>query len=484
MELVSTFDKPRPVKPSINIGALMDIPTGSYLFGRHGEAILNGGLANVTGVVGIGNNFKSTIAHYMNLSALNKVLGVYNTRYSVYDTEINISEQGLRRFVSKHFHAFKDKDLFESGNWAITDKVAHYANEWYELYKKFMKEKRKEGDKLCRPTPFLDRDGVSLMTYPIPTFDLVDSFSEFETEQIAGILNDNELGDQKGNTVHMRQGLDKTRFLMEIPALLGGGGGFMTLTAHVGKEIVMAQGPMAPPPIKKLQHLKNGDKIKGVTDKFFFLMLNCWQCANAAPYINDTTKAAEYPRPGEEALRFDTDLNLVKLTQLRGKNGLTGYQLQLLVSQSEGVLPSLSEFHYCKENGRFGLGGNNLNYFLDLHPDVKLGRTTVRGKLDNDELLARAMNVTSEMLQMQQYWPVLDAKYRCTPKELYDDLTKLGWNVKDLLDSRGWWSFDNDEQPVPMLSTMDFLRMRTGEYFPYWMNPDKTRKEKYPSRFK
>lgn len=483
MDLTPTFTKALPVKPSINIGALFDIPTGMYVKGLHGEHILNGGLANITGVVGIGNNFKSTLSHYMSLSALDKIMAVAKTSLSTYDTEVNIAEAGLRRFYQNRFPSFKDVDLLDNGIWSITDKTQYYANEWYEIYKTFMKDKRKAGEKIMMATPFPDRDGTSLMKYPIPTFNQVDSFSEFETEDVAKIQTENELGDSGGNTIHMRQGLAKVRFLMELPALVGSAGGYMTLTAHVGKEIAMASGPMAPPPTKKLQHLKHGDKIKGVTDKFFFLMLNCWHAHNAAPFINQTTKAAEYPRDGEDALIGDTDLNIVTVRQLRGKNGLTGYTLSILVSQAEGVLPSLTEFHYCKLNNRFGLGGNDRNYWLDLCPDSKLMRTTVRGKLDREPLLARAMNITSEMLQIKQFWPGFPKELMCTPLDLYEDLKKQGYDWNDLLDSRGWWTLNNDEYEVPFLSTMDLLNMRVGKYFPYWMNADKTRKAKYPNRY-
>jgi ribosomal protein L2 len=99
--------------------------------------------------------------------------------------------------------------------------------------------------------------------------------------------------------------------------------------------------------------------VKGVTNKFFFLMLNCWHAMGAAPLVNQGTGAAEYPRAGENDAKGDTDLNTVKLIQLRGKNGLTGYTVEIVVSQSEGVLPSLTEFHYLKKR-KFGFTGNCL----------------------------------------------------------------------------------------------------------------------------
>ena len=462
------FSKTQPVKPSINIGALLDIPTGTAHEGKYGETIINGGLAAVTGIVGTGNKFKSTFEHYQNLTALDRVLSVTQSSYGLYDTEMNVNEQGLRRLYAR-YPRLNNPDIIDAGIWEITDKVQYYANEWFEIYKTFLNNKRKMGDKVRLDTPFLDRDGKTLMKFIIPTFQAIDSFSEFETADVAKILDDNELGDAGGNTVHMRQGLAKTRFLMELPALAMGAAGYTTLTAHVGKEIVMASGPMTPQPTKKLQHQKAGDKIKGVTDRFFFLMLNCWDNQNAKPLINQGTKGAEYPRMGEEVIELDPDLNIVTTKQLRGKNGITGYSIDLLVSQSEGILPELTEFHYCKTNDRWGLNGNDRNYQLALRPDVNLMRTTVRTKLQEDPLLARAMNITAELLQIKQFWPGFDKELLCTPQELYEDLKKMGYDWDQLLATRGWWTFNNDKHPIPFLSSIDLLRMRKGLYKPYWM---------------
>lgn len=461
------FSRIQPVKPSFNIGACLDIPTGSALEGKYGETIISGGLAAVTGIVGTGNRFKSTLEHYMNLTALDRIMSVTASSYGLYDTEMNIDENGLRRMY-KRFPRLNNPDIIDSGVWEITDKVQYYANEWFEIYKEFLNNKRKAGDKLKMDTPFLDRDGKTSMRHTIATMQAIDSFSEFESADVAKIMNDNELGEAGGNTVHMRMGLAKTRFLMELPVLALGSSGYTTLTAHVGKEIVMASGPMTPQPTKKLQHQKAGDKIKGVTDRFFFLMINCWDNQNAKPYINQSTKGPEYPRIGDAHIDLDPDLNIVTIRQLRGKNGSTGYSIDLLVSQSEGILPELTEFHYCKTNDRWGLNGNDRNYQLALRPDVSLQRTTVRTKLQEDPMLARAMNITSELLQIKQFWPGFDKELMCTPQELYEDIMKLGYDWEELLKTRGWWTYNNDKHEIPFLSTIDLLKMRKGKYTPYW----------------
>lgn len=475
------------IKPSYNIGALLDIPTGVFLKGRHGEHILNGGLAAVTGVVGIGNNFKSTMMHYMMLQAMARFMWLPEEQRptaGTYDTEMNVMKSRLAA-LADNIDGLEDLDVVGNEIWSITDKTLYFANEWYEVYRTYVKEKLKSAKQLELTTPFLDPKTGQLMPMLIPSFFEIDSFTEFESENVAEMQETNELGSSKANTLFMKQGMDKTRFLSDIPKHVHGANTPLLLSAHIGKMIGMD--PHAAP-IKKTQFLKNGDVTKGTSDKFWFLILNGWQATNAAPYINDTTKGAEYPSSSDEVFKGDTDLMIVNLLNLRSKVGPSGFILQLLISQKEGVLNSLSEFHYCKLNNRHGLGGNDRNYYLELMPEVALSRTTVRGKLHTRQSdpekelqrrrLRRAMNITSEMCQMtysSQYKEHL--AYMCTPLELYEKLKAKGYDWNVLLDTRGWWTANNDDHPIPFLSTKDLLLMAQDKYFPYWMD-EKTKQPK------
>lgn len=465
MNIVSPFTPAPSVKVMINVGALFDITTGTYITGKHGESILNGGLAALTGVVGIGNNFKTTITNYQLFTAMSRMA---NSSGNAYDTEVNIHESHLKEFIAR-IPEFKGEDVLDTGRWVVTDKTIYSGNKWNEVFRTFVEDKIKNKDKWSVTTPFLDRDGKSLIKIILPTFTLLDSFTEFETDDVTKMQDANELGDSGGNTIHMRQGLAKLRFLMEAPKLNSASYNYMAMTAHIGKESTMqSAGGGREVPIVKLKHLKNGDKIKGTTDKFTFITHNCWHCYNATPLLNDSTKGPEYPRYSTDTHKLDTDLNVVMVRNLRSKSGPTGMALSLLVSQSEGVLPSLTEFHHIKEQNRYGLEGSLQNYALSILPDVKLSRTTVRGKIDSDPKLCRALNITSEMCQISYLWHKLPEHLQCSPKELYEDLIALGYDWDLLLATRGWWTYDNDKHEVPFLSTMDLLKMRAGEYHPYW----------------
>lgn len=456
------------VKVMINIGALMDIPTGKYLLGKHGEMILNGGLGFLTGVVGIGNNFKSTVMHYMGTSMVARMGQA--SGLSTYDTEINIHEWHLSRMASNN-PLLHGENIIETGRWQITDKTMYHGDQWYDNVKDFMQMKIKEKAKHSINTPFLDRNGQQLKIIT-PTGLEVDSMSEFVTQDVIKMQDENSLGESGANTVSMRQGLQKNRFLMEIPALSGGSYTYVLMTAHIGSEFSMD--PRNPPP-KKLAHLPQGVKLKGVPEKFTFVMNNCYHCYNATKMQTDA-KTPEYPRDKDDDLSGDTDLNEVTVRQLRSKSGPSGMATKVIVSQQEGVLPELTEFHFIKSEKRWGLEGNVQNYTLAFCPDIALSRTAIRRKIDAHPELRRGLNLAAEMLQITYLWHDISPEYLCTPKELYDDLIAMGYDWKVLLNTRGWWAPEGVHEDIKFLSTMDFLRMRTGEYIPYWFTPEQKSK--------
>ena len=451
-----------------NIGALMDVPTGSVVTGSKGESIINGGLGAISGIVGAGNNYKSTILHYMMLSAANKMLTTHDTAMLTYDTEVNISLDRLEGLAAGFKSLPEDIITGPDAKWSTTDKSLEPANVWAMNLNTYVSNKIKSKNLIVEYNAFKDPYTKGPLKAPLTTFVEIDSLTEFEPESTTEMLT-KDLDSSDTNTFAMRQGLFKTKFLSQLPRLSSTSNTNFLLTAHIGEKIDMATGPAKyNQPTKKLQFLKGGDAIKGVTSKFFFLLNNAWFAHTASVLKNQGTKKPEYPLRGDDEV--DTDLNTVKLTMLRSKSGPSGYTIELVVSQSEGVLPTLTEFHNIKNNNRFGLEGSNISYSLELLPDVKLSRTTVRRKIDNDDKLRRAINITSELLQVTMYYPwVTTQELNCTPKELYNDLKELGYDWDVLLSTRGYWLIDNyTDKDLPFLSIIDLLKMRKGLYKPYW----------------
>jgi len=456
------------IRPLINIGSLMDVITGFYVKGVHNENILVGGLGQITGLVGIGNSFKSTILHYMMLSAADKISYATDTAMITYDTESNMQSDRLQTMLDRFDH-ISEKDPLNNGGWVVTDKSTYHGEVWYDELKKYLKEKTKDSKDHTYRTPFSDRDNeeISIMT---PTFTEIDSLSEFETSDVYKIQDENMLGESGANMLYARAALAKNRLLGELPHLASSSSNYFLMTAHLGSEMALAGSQYQAQPLKKLQHIGVGKKVKGVSDKLYFLTSNFWMAVDAKPYMNQGTKSPEYPKDSTETTdQGNVDLNIVTLKLLRTKTGRSGSSIELLVSQSEGVLPTLSEFHYIKSQDRFGMIGNVQNYGIVLYPDAKLSRTTIRTKIDADSKLRRAINITSELCQLHQYHRGSMSDILCTPEQLYEDITKKGYSWDMILgETRGWWTLNNDQGDLKFLSTKDLLEMRLGLYEPFW----------------
>lgn len=472
--------QPAPVMYAIPTGALMDIPTGEYLAGTHDQQVLLAGLSFITGIVGPGNSFKTTIMRYMILSALARtyktVTGLY---YSSYDTEINTHENRNRN-LSWSFDVFKGKDIQDEGVWQLTNKAVYQGNEYWMEVKKYLKDKATEKKPKLYETAFLDRDHVSPMKVLTPTFNDIDSLSQFITADVEKTMETTELSDSAGNTIFMRQGLAKSKMLLEMPQVAAQGFNFFSFTAHTGDKINIPSGPGAPPPRKQLQYMPGDTVIKGVSNNFFYLLHNCWLVTGARPFLNKDTKAPEYPIDSSDQVAGDLDLNIVTLKQLRGKNGGSGFSIELIVSQKEGVQASLSEFHYLRRIGQYGMVGNSTNYTMALYPDVSLSRTKVRSKISQDPKLRRALEITSQLAQLEEFHRHMKPEL-ISPEELHKALIEKGYDWDWLLThTRSWHTLDDEKHPGYPLSTYDFCRVAKGQYHPYWLEADcKTVKPHY-----
>lgn len=452
------------LRPSLNLGCLMDVPTGRYYTGKHGESIMNGGQSLVTGVGGRGNTFKSTLAHFMNLRILDRYT---NSTASFYDAEPPSISTARLMGLAKWMSNIGGVDLTDQGRLMVTDSTVMLGNKYFEGLKKFCdyKTSKEEIKKFTGTTPFIGKDGKNIKAL-FPTLSEVDSLSMMPIEAVEAIYDKNDIGASGMNIEALRASGAKSQMLMQLPTLTGAAHLYITLTAHAGDDLALD--PYAPP-AKKLTFLKNKLKFKQVPEKFTFLTNNLWLTLNASVLQHDTTKAPLYPRDSGDNMKGDTDLQVITVQNLRAKNGPTGMPFELIVSQQEGVLVGLSEFNYIKTFNRFGLGGHDKSYFLELVPDVTLQRTTVRSKINENPKLQRALEITSELCQIFNLWYDTPDELICTPKELYEDLKALGYDWDVLLNTRGYWTYEEDRNELPFLSTMDLLKMRVCQYHPYWM---------------
>ncbi len=453
----------------INIG-IFDVPTGMFITGTKGENIINGGLDSVIGVIGPGNSYKSTILHYMMLTAADRIKVKENPSLHTYDTEMNVKYARLQTLLNHTENLSKDMLDNDDPDWSVITKADYPADEWIMGYRDMVKEKEKE--KEVEYTAFKDPFTGETYKNKYPSFVEIDSFTEFESGTSMEMLAKSTKDSNDTATYYLRDGLFKSKFMGEQPRLTRVSNTNILITAHIGKDKDIG-GNKYSRPEKDLQYLKSEMKVKGSTGKFNYLLLTAWYAHTASVLKNNATKLPEYPRKGLDTQ--ETDLNTIKLTLLRSKSGASGITIELVVSQTDGILMPLSYFHFIKTNGKFGLVGNDRNYAIAFLPEVHLSRTTVREKLESNYLLQRGVEVLSQLLQMDKYMSEYKAiGLWCEPEVLYEDIKNLGYEWETLLNTRGWWTIDQYRSDYkPFLSVLDLLKMRKEQYHPYWLEKDK-----------
>lgn len=461
--MFSKFKQSKPFRPQFNVGCLQDIATGRYEKGLRGENILSGGVAAIEGVTGPGNSMKSTFSHFRMLMVM--------LRYSVamgyiYDTESSATLRRIQDLANcvdntGELAASLDEDM---GRFMFTDVTEYNGSEWWDLFREGIADRIKTEKQI--DTPFLNPKTNTPYTLLPPLVGEIDSFSQFQTNNVMKKAEKGSVGESDLNAVAMQNANGKAQLLDQLPYLASKGGFTMILTAHMGETIIMDQYNA---PKKKLAFVKANRKMKKVPEPFTFLTNNLFEIIECKPLINRDSKLPEFPLSKEDDMKGNTDLMEVTVLPIRTKNGITGVPFTLIISQRFGVQTALTEYYYCKTYERFGLTGNNVNQRLAIYPDVVFTRNTIREVIASDAKFRRACEILSELCQINNLWADYAATHMVDPVELYEGLKKKGYDWDVLLATRGYWTFDQYTNPVPFLSTKDLLEMYHGTYHPYWM---------------
>lgn len=115
--------------------------------------------------------------------------------------------------------------------------------------------------------------------------------------------------------------------------------------------------------------------MKNVGSGFEFLTTGLVQTLKAE-CLQDSNKKCLYPDQYSTA----RDVNLVTTIAVRGKNNSSGSDVQYVLSQNQGLLNTVTNFHFLRNNKNYGLDveGNNQKFTPKLLPDVKFTRNTLR----------------------------------------------------------------------------------------------------------
>jgi hypothetical protein len=124
------------------------------------------------------------------------------------------------------------------------------------------------------------------------------------------------------------------------------------------------------------------------------------------------------------------------------------------------------------------LEGNLVKYHCELYPEVNIGRTTVRKILYTDYKLARSITICSEVLQLSRLRKSIllsmGIKIPKSMTEVYNGVIENGFDWNVIYKTRGYWIPNQyGTKEIPFISSVDILRMATGDYIPYFMDKDK-----------
>lgn len=471
-QIINTPD----IRLSVPVGLLQDIPTGIWLEGMKGEKLLCGGMSAFEGQTGGGNTFKSTITYHRILSSYNRLtITGRPSSISVNDTEQNVQKSAMLRWLDK-FPALKARDILINGELQITDKTMMAGDDNWNKQREFIVEKVKNAKKYEVETPFKDLSGKPFKTIPI-TFHFLDSISKWETQAYNDAYRGKNIGASERTIANMTRANHVSTLLEEISVYAPKGMHFTTVTAHIGipPDVKSGGPPGANLPQKKLPTMKAGQVLKGGSDNMYYLPLNLWDNVKAAPCLDDTGKALYRRNENEHGSRDVVDLFEVTTKLLRGKGGTDGMSIEVIVSKNNGVEEELTLLHFIrkqpflKTSGSFyyGTTGSYGQFQLVLRPGVTLSRNTGYEKLKEDYRTFRALELTCDLIQLQIYGKL--THLTMSPEELYAKVKERGYDWEVLLDSRGWWTYDNYHKDLkPYLSIMDLLEVAHGKKDIFW----------------
>lgn len=458
--MLARFKSAPPVRELYQVQTIIDRMSGDWVTGQRGEALLLGGISYMTGIGARANMGKTLLLLFLFLMIMKR----YMADGLLYDTEMTLQYNRILGLAKEICPELIDPMGRSINQFVLTDKNIYNGTLMHNELRETANDRIKEFKKLKAATPFSALDGSPLEVF-VPMLFGNDSLSGFEAEQMQS-FQEKDIGGSDRNMEAMRSAAAKTQFLSEMVTLTASSGILALFTAHMGDEHKID--PYAPS-TKKLAFLKNGVKFKRVPENFTFLTGNTIVIADMEVLKDRNTKAPLYPRNSSDDFSGDTDLQELTCGNYRNKFGGSGVPYHLVVSQREGVKSALTNFNLLRRYNKFGIGGNDRTYFLDIYPEVALSRTTLQTKIDNDPKLVRALEITASLAMEHILAPDLPPEYLCTAKELYEGIIERGFDWDRILTkSREYWVFDNYNQPTGYLSIRDLMDMRIGIKTPYW----------------
>lgn len=469
MKRIAMANTPPP-RLGINVGAGLDIPAGTFIRDFYGDDVLMGGMTILQGEVGDPNSDKTMIMLYMVGAAANTMAYSYMSEIIGYDSEGTLRIERVNELL-KNFE-YLDRD--EYGNVIMNFKsISEIApEEWFDKdWAGYIKSKRDTKDYDIEFEFLADPNEKSkVLVGKLPTLGFLDTMTFFDpSSSMELILGEHKRSGGVNDSSTKTLGLNNAKFKTDVMSVMSAStmrtNTHLIIVAHMGDNINIDNNPYGPKQRQQIASMASNEKIKGVPSSFTRLTTSLWQSTGKTTLYNQNTKLAEYPL-GDDMDTVKEELSVVTLKQHRSKDNFSRGTVEIVTSQRYGVQPHLSNFRALKRADDYGFIGNKLTYSLVLYPDVKLSRTTVRPLINEDPKLRRALELSSDYLQMTVYHPVYATMdLYCGLETLYKDIDEMGycWD-KILTKTRNWWTPKQYSSELKYLNILNLLKIRKGLY--------------------
>lgn len=475
---------------------MLDIALGRFERGKDGVTYLNGGISKVMGYGGRGNVFKTFLMSY--------TAWCIHVRYNLdwttfYDTEES-AEASRQNDILKNVLEMNGHTVDPLGNYILDYLVkngedpkkgqkvftmsnisklsgTNWLNKWLRDPAKD-REKIFESGKGRKTTPFYNIFGEFECVLP-PWHHQCDSLSEWHSDANIAESFSADVGASESNHLNAQDYNHKAQMIQKWPILAGRCESIISFTVQLTDNITIGRDMSTD---KKLDMMKGNIKLAGVPSKQITYLTNSLLIATHAKELsheyNSKTGTTEPMFPSVDSrgrASSYNDLKLVRYTQWRAKSGPTGINLFFIFSQEEGLLVGLSEWYYLKEimaKVQWGWEKKGNFYNLDLLPDTKFGRTTIRDNVKTDLRLSRAMSMTAQICYLLNNTVKVPSDMRLTGKEVYENITKLGYDWEEILDkTQDWWAFQEDtkKDSKRTLTVWTLLEMAADRFHPKFL---------------
>jgi hypothetical protein len=455
------------------VGGGFDIITGVFTKGTRDETLLFGGFTNFTTLTGVSNSFKTTVMLSMISTVVDRLRYTSDADVIVFDTESNFDSYRVNELLKKKIK-YSDPTTLPVTYLNVNSTDIHT---FFDNFVAFMKNKLKNSNRNSIKLPMIKTVSGENVTLPYFTIGLIDTITQYGvSEGHLSTLTKNGSDSDKNRMSGVTDGGMRDKHFKAYFQLLLSSNTNLGLIVQTKTNIIKDVGYGLRPP-KEFSSMSEDEVLTGLSQFTKFVTRSIIGFRSKSPLYNPSKTGTLY-----KTKKFKSppnELRVVKAVTYRVKNGKSDRYIEVVVSENDGLLKELSEFHqiYTNKFGYRELQGNVrkdlIVYELELMPGVEFTLSEVRDKLDEDPLFARAVQITSELWQINEL-PVNNyEEYVTKPQEMYETIKELGFDWNRLLNTRNWWTPDHYKPGIlKYLSVIDLIRMMKDGYRPWWYDTE------------